>query len=148
MAKAAKTWDPAGRHWEAGGGTAWDTMSFDPELNLLYIGTGNGSPWARSKRSPGGGDNLYLASLVALNPDTGKYVWHYQETPEEDWDYDSASPMLLADLQIDGKPRKVILHAHKNGFFVIDRTNGRSSRRRTSSMSTGRPATTRTAGRC
>ncbi|MBI5257601.1 MAG: PQQ-dependent dehydrogenase, methanol/ethanol family [Burkholderiales bacterium] len=126
MAKAAKTWDPAGKWWEAGGGgTAWDTMAFDPELNLLYIGTGNGSPWARSKRSPAGGDNLYLASLVALNPDTGKYVWHYQETPGDNWDYTSTQPMILADLKIGGKPRKVILHAPKNGFFfVVDRTNG------------------------
>jgi quinohemoprotein ethanol dehydrogenase len=80
MAKAAKTWDPAGKWWEAGGGgTAWDTMAFDPELNLMYVGTGNGSPWARAKRSPAGGDNLYLASLVALNPDTGKYVWRSEE---------------------------------------------------------------------
>ncbi|WP_395699418.1 PQQ-dependent dehydrogenase, methanol/ethanol family [Aquabacterium sp.] len=126
MAKAAKTWDPAGKWWEfGGGGTAWDTMSFDPELNLMYVGTGNGSPWARSKRSPAGGDNLYLASIVALNPDTGKYVWHYQETPGDNWDYTSTQPMILADLKIEGKPRKVILHAPKNGFFfVIDRKTG------------------------
>ncbi len=126
MAKAAKTWDPSAKYWEAGGGgTAWDTMTFDPELNLMYIGTGNGSPWARSKRSPKGGDNLYLSSIVALNPDTGKYVWHYQETPGDNWDYTATQPMILADLEIGGKPRKVILHAPKNGFFfVIDRTNG------------------------
>lgn len=127
MAKAAKTWDPSGKYWEAGGGgTAWDTLAFDPELNLMYVGTGNGSPWARSKRSPKGGDNLYLASIVALDPDTGKYVWHYQETPGDNWDYTSTQPMILADLKIGGKPRKVILHAPKNGFFfVIDRTNGK-----------------------
>jgi PQQ-dependent dehydrogenase (methanol/ethanol family) len=126
MAKAAKTWDPAGKWWEAGGGgTAWDTLTFDPKLNLMYVGTGNGSPWARSKRSPAGGDNLYLASIVALNPDTGKYVWHYQQTPGDNWDFTSTQPMILADLKIAGKPRKVILHAPKNGFFfVIDRTNG------------------------
>ncbi len=126
MAKAAQTWDPSGKYWEAGGGgTPWDTMAFDPALNLLYIGTGNGSPWARSKRSPAGGDNLYLASIVALNPDTGEYVWHYQETPGDNWDFTSTQPMILADLKIDGKKRKVILHAPKNGFFfVIDRTNG------------------------
>lgn len=71
MATAAKTWDPAGKYWEAGGGgTAWDTLTFDPALNLMYIGTGNGSPWSHVKRSPAGGDNLYLASIVALNPDT------------------------------------------------------------------------------
>jgi len=127
MERAAKTWDPAGKWWEAGGGgTAWDTMSFDPKLNLMYVGTGNGSPWAASRRSPAGGDNLYLASIVALNPDTGKYVWHYQETPSDNWDYTSTQPMILADLKIEGKPRKVILHAPKNGFFfVIDRTNGK-----------------------
>ncbi|MBE7419028.1 MAG: PQQ-dependent dehydrogenase, methanol/ethanol family [Ideonella sp.] len=127
MAKAAKTWDPSAKYWEAGGGgTVWDTMAFDPELNLMYIGTGNGSPWARSKRSPKGGDNLYLASIVALNPDTGKYVWHYQETPGDNWDFTSSQPMILADLKIGGKPRKVILHAPKNGFFfVIDRSNGK-----------------------
>jgi quinohemoprotein ethanol dehydrogenase len=127
MVRAVKTWDPAGRYWEAGGGgTVWDAMAFDPELNLMYIGTGNGSPWTRSKRSPAGGDNLYLASIVALNPDTGEYAWHYQETPGDNWDFTSTQPMILADLTIDGKPRKVILHAPKNGFFfVIDRTNGR-----------------------
>lgn len=127
MAKAAKTWDPAAKYWESGGGgTAWDTLAFDPELNLMYVGTGNGSPWARSKRSPKGGDNLYLASIVALDPDTGKYVWHYQETPGDNWDYTSTQPMILADLKIGGKARKVILHAPKNGFFfVIDRTNGK-----------------------
>ena len=127
MAAAAKTWDPSAKYWEAGGGgTAWDAMAFDPELNLMYVGTGNGSPWAQSKRSPGGGDNLYLASIVALNPDTGKYVWHYQETPGDSWDFTSTQPMILADLKIDNKPRKVILHAPKNGFFfVVDRTNGK-----------------------
>jgi len=127
MAKAAKTWDPAGKYWEGGGGgTAWDTLTFDPDLNLMYVGTGNGSPWARAKRSPAGGDNLYLASIVALNPDTGKYVWHYQETPGDNWDFTSTQPMILADLKIEGQPRKVILHAPKNGFFfVVDRTNGK-----------------------
>jgi quinohemoprotein ethanol dehydrogenase len=127
MAAAAKTWDPAGKYWiNGGGGTAWDTITFDPDLNMVYIGTGNGSPWNRDLRSPGGGDNLYLASLVALNADTGKYVWHYQETPGDHWDYTSTQPMILADITIDGAPRKVILHAPKNGFFfVVDRTNGK-----------------------
>ncbi len=127
MARAAKTWDPSGKYWQAGGGgTVWDSMTFDPALNLMYVGTGNGSPWARSKRSPSGGDNLYLASIVALNPDTGKYAWHYQETPGDNWDFTSTQPMILADLKIDGRARKVILHAPKNGFFfVIDRTNGK-----------------------
>ena len=127
MEKAAKTWDPAGKYWvNGGGGTPWDTITYDPDLNLVYIGTGNGAPWNRKLRSPSGGDNLYLASIVALNADTGKYVWHYQETPGDSWDYTSTQPMILADLTIDGKPRKVILHAPKNGFFfVIDRTNGK-----------------------
>jgi quinohemoprotein ethanol dehydrogenase len=127
MAKAATTWDPAGKWWlNGGGGTPWDSITYDPDLNMIYIGTGNGSPWNRNLRSPAGGDNLYLASLVALNADTGKYVWHYQETPGDNWDYTSTQPMILADINIDGKPRKVILHAPKNGFFfVIDRTNGK-----------------------
>ena len=127
MEAAAKTWDPAGKWWiNGGGGTPWDSITYDPDLNLIYVGTGNGSPWNRNVRSPSGGDNLYLASIVALNADTGKYVWHYQETPGDHWDYTSAQPMILADLNIDGAPRKVILHAPKNGFFfVIDRTNGK-----------------------
>jgi quinohemoprotein ethanol dehydrogenase len=127
MAAAAKTWDPAGKWWiNGGGGTAWDSITFDPDLNIIYIGTGNGAPWNRNLRSPAGGDNLYLASIVALNADTGKYVWHYQETPGDSWDYTSSQPMILADINIDGAPRKVILHAPKNGFFfVIDRTNGK-----------------------
>jgi quinohemoprotein ethanol dehydrogenase len=127
MEAAAKTWDPAGKWWlNGGGGTAWDTITFDPDLNMVYIGTGNGSPWARHLRSPSGGDNLYLGSIVALNADTGKYIWHYQETPGDNWDYTSTQPMILADLTIEGQPRKVVLHAPKNGFFfVIDRTNGK-----------------------
>ena len=127
MERAAATWDPAGKYWEAGGGgTMWDAMAFDPALNLMYVGTGNGSPWNRLIRSPGGGDNLYLGSVVALNPDTGQYVWHYQETPGDSWDYTSTQPIILADLTIDGKLRKVLLHAPKNGFFyVIDRTDGK-----------------------
>jgi quinohemoprotein ethanol dehydrogenase len=126
MAAAARTWDASGKYWEVGGGgTVWDTMTFDPELDLLYIGTGNGSPWSHAMRSPAGGDNLYLSSLVALDPDTGEYVWHYQQTPGDNWDYTATQPMILADLVIAGRPRKVILHAPKNGFFfVIDRTNG------------------------
>lgn len=127
MAAAAKTWDPAGKYWiNGGGGSAWDSITFDPDLNMVYIGTGNGSPWNRHIRSPAGGDNLYLGSIVALNADTGKYLWHYQETPGDNWDYTSTQPMILADIIIDGQPRKVVLHAPKNGFFfVIDRTNGK-----------------------
>src|SRR5690606_3089674 len=98
---------------------------YDPELDLLYIGVGNGSPWNQNLRSPGGGDNLFLSSIVALKPETGEYVWHFQETPGDVWDYTSTQSLILADLTIDGKPRKVIMQAPKNGFYyVIDRTNG------------------------
>lgn len=124
MEMAAKTW--TGQWWEhGGGGTVWDSMAYDPELDLLYIGTGNGSPWNRKIRSPGGGDNLFLSSVVALKPDTGEYVWHYQETPSDNWDYTSTQHMILADIKWKGEPKKVIFHAPKNGFFfVIDRVTG------------------------
>jgi PQQ-dependent dehydrogenase (methanol/ethanol family) len=109
-----------------GGGTVWDAIVYDPELNLLYLGVGNGSPWNWKVRSAGKGDNLFLSSIVALDPDTGEYRWHYQETPGESWDYTATQPILLATLPIDGKPRKVLLHAPKNGFFyVIDRATGK-----------------------
>lgn len=126
MEMAAETWDPSANYWEAGGGgTVWDAMAYDPELNLLYIGTGNGSPWNQHLRSPAGGDNLFLASIVALNPDTGEYVWHYQNTPGDTWDYTSTQHIILADLEIDGQMRQVLMQAPKNGFFyVIDRTDG------------------------
>ena len=125
MEMAAKTW--TGEWWKyGGGGTVWNAMTYDPEFNRLYIGTGNGDPWNWKIRSPGGGDNLFLCSVVALNADTGEYVWHYQTTPGDSWDYNSAMDMTLATLNIGGAPRKVILHAPKNGFFyVIDRENGK-----------------------
>ncbi len=124
MAMAAKTW--TGEWWKfGGGGTVWDSMAYDPELNQLYIGVGNGSPWNREIRSPGGGDNLFLSSIVALNPDTGEYIWHYQTTPGDTWDYTATQHMILAELEINGEMRKVIMQAPKNGFFyVLDRTNG------------------------
>ncbi|MEN0063861.1 MAG: PQQ-dependent dehydrogenase, methanol/ethanol family [Myxococcota bacterium] len=124
MKKAAETWN--GEWWKyGGGGTVWDAMAYDPELNLLYIGVGNGSPWNRDIRSPEGGDNLFLASIVALNPDDGSYVWHYQATPGDTWDFTSTQHIVLADLMIDGKMRKTLVQAPKNGFFyVIDRTSG------------------------
>ncbi|WP_373090344.1 PQQ-dependent dehydrogenase, methanol/ethanol family [Zhongshania sp.] len=124
MTKAATTW--TGEWWKfGGGGTVWDSIAYDPELDLLYIGVGNGSPWNHSIRSPKGGDNLYLSSIVALRPDTGEYVWHYQTTPGESWDYTATQHMILADLEIEGKTRKVIMQAPKNGFFyVIDRSSG------------------------
>jgi quinohemoprotein ethanol dehydrogenase len=124
MAMAAKTWN--GEWWKhGGGGTVWHAMAYDPELDLVYIGTGNGAPWNRKIRSPGGGDNLFLASIIALEADSGKYVWHYQVNPGETWDFNANMDITLADLTVDGEARKVILHAPKNGFFyVIDRTNG------------------------
>jgi len=125
QAMAAKTW--TGEWWKhGGGGNAWNGFTYDPEFNRIYIGTGNGSPWNRKVRSPGGGDNLFLCSIVALDADTGKYVWHYQTTPGETWDYNSNMDMVLADLTLKGKPVKALLHAPKNGFFyVIDRATGK-----------------------
>lgn len=124
MEEAAKTW--TGEWWKyGGGGTAWDAMAFDPQLNQLYIGVGNGAPWNRLHRSPGGGDNLYLSSILALNPDNGQLVWHYQTTPGDSWDYTATQHLLLADLEIGGRERKVIMQAPKNGFFyILDRTDG------------------------
>jgi PQQ-dependent dehydrogenase (methanol/ethanol family) len=123
--RAAATWG-GGEWWKVGGGgTVWDSMAYDPELNLLYLGVGNGAPWNRQIRSPDGGDNLYLSSILALNPDDGSYVWHYQTTPGETWDYTATQHMILSDLDIDGSPRKVIMQAPKNGFFyVLDRQTG------------------------
>lgn len=125
MAMAAKTW--TGNWWErGGGGNAWHAFTYDEELDALYIGTGNGSPWNQKLRSPDGGDNLFLCSIVALDPDTGEYRWHYQTTPGETWDYNSNMDIVLADLNIKGKPIKAILHAPKNGFFyVLDRSSGK-----------------------
>jgi quinohemoprotein ethanol dehydrogenase len=124
LAMAAKTW--TGEWWKyGGGGTAWDGMAFDPAADLLYIGTGNGSPWDRSFRSPQGGDNLFLASILAVRPDTGRLVWHFQQNPGEQWDYTATQPMILADLRINGRDRKVLMQAPKNGYFyVIDRLTG------------------------
>lgn len=125
MEMAAKTWN--GKWWElgGGGGTVWDAMAYDPALDLLYFGVGNGTPWNREIRSPGGGDNLFLSSIVAVRPDTGKYVWHYQTTPGESWDYTATQHIILADIEFEGKLRKVLMQAPKNGFFyLIDRTDG------------------------
>lgn len=112
--------------WEVGGGgTTWDSMVYDAELNTLYVGVGNGSPWARYVRSPGGGDNLYLSSILAVNPDTGELKWHYQTTPGDTWDYTATQHIILADMEIDGDMRKVAMQAPKNGFFyVLDRVTG------------------------
>jgi PQQ-dependent dehydrogenase (methanol/ethanol family) len=125
MEMAAKTWQ--GDWWKHGGGaTVWDAISYDPDLNLVYFGTGNGLEWNHSTRSKGEGDNLFVSSIIALNADTGDYVWHYQVTPGEEWDYDAVQQLVLADLVIDGRPRKVLMQADKNGFFyVLDRATGK-----------------------
>jgi quinohemoprotein ethanol dehydrogenase len=125
MAMAARTW--TGEWWRHGGGGAvWNAITYDPEFNRVYIGTGNGGPWNQKIRSPGGGDNLFLCSVLALDADTGAYAWHYQTVPGETWDYNSSMDIVLADLEIDGVPRKVLMHAPKNGFFyVIDRASGK-----------------------
>ncbi|MBO6767444.1 MAG: PQQ-dependent dehydrogenase, methanol/ethanol family [Erythrobacter sp.] len=130
---AAETWSGEvlnGDSGIGGGGTVWDSMAYDPELDLLYFGVGNGSPWNRAYRSPGPdgtgeGDNLYLSSIVAIRPDTGEYVWHYQTTPGETWDYTATQHIILADMEIDGRTRQVLMQAPKNGFFyVLDRATG------------------------
>jgi quinohemoprotein ethanol dehydrogenase len=121
---AAKSW--AGEWWKhGGGGTAWNTFTYDPDTDTIMIGTGNGAPWNHKLRSDGQGDNLFLCSIVALDAKTGKYKWHYQFNPGETWDYNADMDMQLADLTIDGKLRKVVMEAPKNGFvYIIDRTNG------------------------
>jgi PQQ-dependent dehydrogenase (methanol/ethanol family) len=122
--KAIATWN--GEWWKyGGGGTVWDSMAYDPALDLLYIGVGNGSPWNHQIRSAGKGDNLFLSSIVALRPETGAYVWHYQTTPGDSWDFTATQHIILADLQIGGVTRKVLMQAPKNGFFyVLDRASG------------------------
>jgi quinohemoprotein ethanol dehydrogenase len=124
MEFAAKTW--FGTWWEVGGGgTAWDSIIYDPELRLVYVGTGNGSPWSRELRSAGQGDNLFLSSIVALHVDTGRVAWYYQTTPGDDWDFTAVQGLMLAELVVDGQERKVIMQAPKNGFFyVLDRVTG------------------------
>ena len=123
---ALKTWSPKSRWDVGGGGSVWDAIVYDPRYDTVYIGVGNGGPYAAALRSPGGGDNLYLSSIVALDRKTGNVKWHYQETPQDSWDFTAVQPMVLADLEIDGALRPVIIHAPKNGFlFVIDRETGK-----------------------
>lgn len=125
MQEAAKTW--YGEWWtQGGGGTVWDSITYDAELDRVYIGVGNGAPWNHQIRSQGKGDNWFLASIVALDRKTGRYVWHYQATPGDTWDATATQSMILADLEISGNPHKVLMQAPKNGFFyVIDRTTGK-----------------------
>lgn len=123
---ARDTWS-GDRYWQiGGGGTVWDSIVYDAEMDRLYVGVGNAGPWNRGIRSNGEGDNLFVGSVLALDPDTGEYLWHYQETPGDQWDFTSTQQMVLADLTIEGQQRKVIMHAPKNGFFyVIDRATGK-----------------------
>lgn len=125
LAMAAKTWH--GEWWKfGGGGTPWDGITYDPVTGYVYFGTGNGAPWPTEVRSPGGGDNLFTACIVALDAKTGKYVWHYQETPSENFDFDSTAQISTADLVINGQKRHVVMHAPKNGvFYVLDAKSGK-----------------------
>jgi len=124
LEKVRSSW--SGDYWKlGGGGTVWDAIEYDADLDLVFIGTGNGSPWNHGMRSAGKGDNLFLSSIVALKADTGEYVWHFQTTPADTWDYTATQNIILADLSIDGTPRKVLMQAPKNGFFyVLDRKTG------------------------
>jgi quinohemoprotein ethanol dehydrogenase len=127
MEAAGKTWSGDGEWWKlGGGGNPWNAISYDPQLDLLYFGTGQGGPWVQKYRSKLGNDDLYICSIIAVKPETGKFVWYFQTTPGDEWDYDSISDLVLADLKIDGKLRKVIMQAPKNGYFyVLDRKTGK-----------------------
>ncbi|NIJ38403.1 quinohemoprotein ethanol dehydrogenase [Sphingopyxis panaciterrae] len=152
VTEARKTWDPKSAWDLGGGGTAWDSIVYDPDTNIVYVGSGNGSPHSVWQRSPAGGDNLYLSSILALDADTGRKKWHYQTTPQDSWDYTATQNMILTDMEIGGKLRKVIMQAPKNGFFyVLDRVTGEllSAEKYTTvtwadrvDMKTGRPVLT------
>lgn len=124
LKKAAETW--SGEFWKlGGGGSLWDAISYDPEADLLYVGTGNGGPWPEELRHSKGKDNLYVASILAVKPDTGELKWYFQPVPGDSWDFDSVQQLLLADVTIKGQPRKVLMQANKDGFYyVIDRVTG------------------------
>ena len=121
---AAKTW--AGDWWKmGGGGSVWDGMAYDPETSTVYAGTGNAEPWPEKFRGAKGLDNLYTCSIVALDANTGKLKWHYQEVPNDNWDLDAVGGFILTDVQIKGRTRKVIMQAPKDGvFYVLDRVTG------------------------
>jgi quinohemoprotein ethanol dehydrogenase len=122
---ARRTWSKDSRWDLGGGGTAWDSMVYDPKLGLLYVGTGNGMPHPAWTRSPGGGDNLFISSIVALDAKTGRMRWYYQTTPADSWDYTATQNMILAELMVGGRSRRVLMQAPKNGFFyVLDRQTG------------------------
>ncbi|ALJ14767.1 PQQ-dependent dehydrogenase, methanol/ethanol family [Sphingopyxis macrogoltabida] len=152
VTEARKTWDPKSAWDLGGGGTAWDSIVYDPDTNIVYVGTGNGSPHSVWQRSPAGGDNLYLSSILALDADSGRKKWHYQTTPQDSWDYTATQNMILTDMEVGGRLRKVIMQAPKNGFFyVLDRVTGEllSAEKYTTvtwaervDMKTGRPVLT------
>src|SRR5580704_12325058 len=119
----AKPW--SGEWWKkGGGGTPWDAMAYDFDADILYVGTGNVGLWSCDYRSEGTGDNLFLSSVLAVNPKTGKMVWYYQTTPGDQWDFTGVQHLILADLRIDRRNRRVIVQAPKNGFYVLDRITG------------------------
>jgi quinohemoprotein ethanol dehydrogenase len=122
---AAKTW--SGEWWKTGGGgSPWDGILYDPQTNLVIFGTGNGAPWPAEDRSPGGGDNLFIASIVAVDATTGEYRWHYQTVPAENFDFDNTSPLTTADLVINGEKKHVVMQIPKNGvFYVIEAATGK-----------------------
>jgi alcohol dehydrogenase (cytochrome c)/quinohemoprotein ethanol dehydrogenase len=126
MKMAAATWPKTGDWWKiGGGGTVWDAITYDPVSDLVYIGTGNGTPWNQRFRDAKHGDNLFLTSIVALKPDTGEYVWHYQQTPGDNWDFDATPQIMVANLKIDAADHRVVMQASKNGFFyVLDAAKG------------------------
>ncbi|MGX7926901.1 PQQ-dependent dehydrogenase, methanol/ethanol family [Tsuneonella sp. HG094] len=125
VTEARKTWDPNSAWDLGGGGTVWDSIVYDPDTNIVYVGTGNGSPHPAWQRSPAGGDNLYVSSILALDANTGRKKWHYQTTPKDSWDYTATQNMILADIEFGGRTRKVLMQAPKNGFFyVLDRVTG------------------------
>ncbi|WP_411287452.1 PQQ-dependent dehydrogenase, methanol/ethanol family [Phenylobacterium sp.] len=120
------TWSDGAWKQSGGGGTVWDAITYDPKLDLVFVGVGNGNPWNHKIRSGGKGDNLFLSSILALRPDTGAYVWHYQTTPGESWDYTATQHIMVADLTIGGATRRVVMQAPKNGFFyVLDAATGK-----------------------
>jgi PQQ-dependent dehydrogenase (methanol/ethanol family) len=148
MQTAGATW--SGQWWRVGGGGAvWNSIVYDPVTDFVYFGTANGTPWNQRYRDPAGGDNLFIASIIAVDADTGDYVWHYQATPGDTWDYDSTSALTIADLTLDGRQRHVVMQANKNGFFyMLDGATGELLRAQAFTqmnwadgvdMSTGRP---------
>jgi len=124
--KVDATWSDGAWKQGGGGATPWDPITYDPRTDLVFVGTGNAGPWNDQIRTAGKGDNLFAASIVALKPETGQYVWHYQTTPRDAWDFDATQHLMVADLPVGGKPQRVVMQANKNGFFyVLDAASGK-----------------------